>query len=60
MRSLADDIKITLFVKLILLAGLWFFFVKGAPKQSLNVQHWLLGSKNATTAMLSPKIHDLK
>lgn len=60
MRRLADDIKITLLVKLILLAGLWFFFVKGVPKQSLNVQDWLLGSKNAATAMLSPKFHDSK
>ena len=43
MRSLARDIKFTLFIKFSLLFILWLVCFKGVEKPSMNPQQWLLG-----------------
>ncbi len=44
MRSLAQDIRLTLFVKLLLLFVLWFVCFRGVQKPSLSTQQWLVGN----------------
>jgi len=42
MKIYTKDILLTLFIKALLLYGLWFFCVKTTPSYWHNAQDWLL------------------
>ena len=50
MRSLARDIRLTLFIKFSLLILLWFVCFKQVEKPRLSSQAWLLGPSMHTHA----------
>jgi len=54
MKSLANDIRLTLIIKITLIFLLWFVCFKDAKKPVINPQQWFLGHSEATTKIAPP------